>query len=153
MSVICIMILLLAVTRTEASPVLGNDHVNYEINRIYFPVKNTQICLYNIVQPCVLPAKEGSTVTCRIYLEVDKRSRYSHYCQKPRKDNVTFKRLSDKAMGMKGLDIPNEYTIIESEGTGEIDHKGRESWASAIILKPHEKWPGSRLIVDLTKIN
>eukprot|EP01135_Chromosphaera_perkinsii_P002631 Nk52_evm27s225 gene=Nk52_evmTU27s225 len=147
MSVICIMILLMAVTRTEASPVLGNDHVNYRIDRIYFRVGDIT-CFSYPKGECVLPAKEGLTVTCSIDGE------NTRVCKKPNNEKVTFKRISDTEMGMEGLDIPNEYVDVPSEGEGKIQRW--KTGAELIINGPRSnRFPKRfcRLTILLKPIN
>eukprot|EP01135_Chromosphaera_perkinsii_P006784 Nk52_evm6s586 gene=Nk52_evmTU6s586 len=123
MSVICVMILLMAVARTEASPVLGNGHVEYSIKSMEFATNSFSVCHYQIQgpnqRPCVLPANEGSSVTCSIDGEENSE------CSQPRKKTVVFKRLGKDWMEIRALDIPNKDVIVPATGDAWID------WRSA----------------------
>eukprot|EP01135_Chromosphaera_perkinsii_P007409 Nk52_evm1s823 gene=Nk52_evmTU1s823 len=116
MSVICIMILLMAVTRTEASPVPGNGFFD-DIFQISIPIVKKNTCHYFMHAPCVLPDKKGSTVTCLINYVAGPNT---DICPRPIKDFVFFNRLSNTEMGMKGLDVNREQKHRISQGEGRV---------------------------------
>eukprot|EP01135_Chromosphaera_perkinsii_P001488 Nk52_evm2s180 gene=Nk52_evmTU2s180 len=133
MSVTCIiMILVMAVAPTQASPILGNDRIEYSIEKILFLVQKQNSCAYYLKRPCNLTSKIGNKVTCSI---VDEKR--TQFCEEPKTKSVTFKRLSDTQMGMEGLDIPNKYKRVASEGVGNIE-RFREA-ATVTIYGPGTK--------------
>eukprot|EP01135_Chromosphaera_perkinsii_P003192 Nk52_evm14s237 gene=Nk52_evmTU14s237 len=158
MPVICIVILLMAVTRTEASPLLGDDDfVAYKVEQLSFPVNmhtfdpyDIHTCVYTFndyertKNACVLPGKKGGTVTCSI------RGLSTSACESPNTEVVTFKRLSKTLMKIEGLNIPNHYTSVVSEGKGAIEYKYIERTHAQVIIVGPKNYPD--LTISLTNV-
>eukprot|EP01135_Chromosphaera_perkinsii_P004584 Nk52_evm17s289 gene=Nk52_evmTU17s289 len=123
MSVICVMVLLLAVTRTEASPVLGNDILYYQIDKIILGPDG--VCSYNLKQPCLLLTSKDWGTHCEFEPDSDGGNR--HVCEKPTKMSVGFRYISDTDIAMIGLLIPNKYADVIQNGIGRIKKSGKHA--------------------------